>query len=59
MKKCIICGADAVFCIKGSSDYYCEGCAMEHFADISYLQKIEQEAKALKKIVDEKIHESS
>ena len=54
-KKCIICDKEATLCIKDTSDYYCEECAKESFADITYLQKIENQAKALKKIVDEKI----
>ena len=57
-KKCIICGKEAVFCVKESSEYYCDECAKEQFADISYLQKIEEEAKKLKKIVDEKLEDS-
>ena len=39
-KKCIICGEEALFCIKDSSEFYCEECAKEQFADISYLHEI-------------------
>ena len=56
-KKCIICGAEATFCIKGTSDYYCQECAEEHFADLSVLEKVEDEAQKLKKFIDEKMEE--
>ena len=56
-KKCIICGNEAVYKIKDSNEYYCEECAKEHFADVSYLQKVEEEALKLKKLVDKKIEE--
>ena len=54
-KKCIICDNEAVFCIKDTSDYYCEECAKEQFSDISYLQNIEEQARKLKEVVDEKM----
>jgi hypothetical protein len=41
-KKCIICGKPAKFLIKGTSDYYCEECAEENFAEISMLQTVEE-----------------
>ncbi len=44
-KKCIICGAEAKYLIKGTSDYYCDECAEENFADISLLQKVEDKAR--------------
>jgi len=44
-KKCIICGAEAKFLIKGTSDYYCDECAEENFSDISLLQTVEQKNK--------------
>jgi len=53
-KKCIICGQEAEFVIKNSSEAYCKDCAIEHFNDLSYLQKIEDEAKRLHKLVKEK-----
>ncbi len=40
-KKCIICGSEAVFGIKDSSESYCKECAEEHFDDLSYLEKLE------------------
>jgi len=55
MKKCIICGEEATLCIKDTSDYYCEECAKENFSDLSYLLKVEEQARALKQLVDEKI----
>ncbi len=53
-KKCIICGKEARFYIKGTSDYYCEECAKEHFSDLSLLVGIEEQAEKIKKIVEEK-----
>ena len=53
-KKCIICGEEAEFVIKNSSESYCADCAKEHFSDISFLQKIEDEAKKLDQYVKEK-----
>lgn len=54
-KKCVICGGEAEFCIKGTSDYYCKGCAEEHFDDISVLQKVEDEAKRLKEFIKKRM----
>lgn len=54
-KKCIICSDPAVYKIKDTSDYYCEDCAEENFADISILVKVEDEAKRLKVFVDSQI----
>lgn len=53
-KKCIICGEEANFCIKGSNETYCEDCAKEHFNDLSFLQKVEEEAKLIKEAIKEK-----
>ncbi len=53
-KKCVICEEPAKFCVKGTNDFYCPSCAEENFADIGMLQKIEEEAKVLKKLIDEK-----
>ncbi len=52
-KKCLICTKDAVFCIKGTSDCYCEPCAQEQFGDITYLVKVEDEARRLKEAIEE------
>lgn len=54
-KKCIICEEkEAKYAVKGSNEVYCEECAKEHFADISLLVKVEEQAKKLKALVDEK-----
>lgn len=53
-KKCIICDEEAEFCIKGSSECYCRGCAEEHFGDVKMLQKVEEEAMNLKQCLKEK-----
>ena len=58
-KKCIICNKEAEFTIKDSTEYYCKECAGEHFSDLSFLQKVEQETRVLKEIIEEKMqHES-
>jgi hypothetical protein len=63
-KRCIICGEQAEYLIKDTSDYYCKDCAAENFGDITMLVKVEEQAKILKKLVeragssDEKDHES-
>jgi hypothetical protein len=51
-KKCIICGREAEFGIKDSNEYYCKECAIEHFEDLSYLQKIEEQAVILKQLIE-------
>ncbi len=53
-KKCTICGSEADRCIKGSSEYYCDECAKEHFADPSLLVKVESDARKLKDMIEEK-----
>ena len=53
-KHCIICNESAVYKIKDTSDYYCDDCAQENFADISLLVKVEEEAQKLKQFVEEK-----
>jgi hypothetical protein len=55
MRKCIICGKKAEFAIKNSSESYCAECAEEHFSDVSYLQKVEEEAKKLESLVKKQI----
>ena len=54
-KRCIICDQEAEFKIKDTADFYCQSCAEENFADLSVLVKMEEEAQALKKIIEEKI----
>jgi len=51
-KKCTICGKEANFCIKDSSDFYCEECAEDLFDDLSCLVKAEEQASALKDALD-------
>lgn len=41
-KKCIICGEMAKYCIRDCSDFYCEECAEENFADMSLLEKVDE-----------------
>lgn len=55
-KKCIICGEEAKFSIKDTSDHYCEECAAEQFSDISLLVRVEDQARKVKQLVEE--HES-
>lgn len=52
-KKCTICGAEARFNIKDTSEYYCQDCAEEQFDDISALVKVEEQAKKIKKMIEE------
>ncbi|MFP4424645.1 MAG: hypothetical protein ACLFP2_05470 [Candidatus Woesearchaeota archaeon] len=52
-KKCILCGEPALYCVKGTSDYYCEECAKENFADIALLVRVEDIARRLKERLDE------
>jgi hypothetical protein len=56
-KKCIICGKEAKYNIKDSSEYYCPECAEEQFDDISVLISVEEQAKKVKKLVDEHVPE--
>ena len=39
-KKCIICGNEAEFRIRDSSESYCKDCAEEQFDDLGYLEKV-------------------
>jgi len=54
MKKCIICSQEAIYCIKDTTDYYCQNCAEENFGDITYLQKIEEQT--AEKLVNKKLN---
>ncbi len=54
-KKCIVCGAEAEYRIKDTSEFYCMECAEENFSDISLLVKVEEQAQRLKEAVQEKI----
>ena len=53
----MICGKPAEFSIKGSSSYYCKECADENFSNLELLQKIEEQARKLKKVVEDKTTE--
>ena len=57
-KKCIICNEEAKYSIKNSSECYCEECAKEHFNDVSVLISVEEQAKKIKKLIEEKSEES-
>lgn len=58
-KRCIICGEEAEFSIKDSTEYYCTGCALESFSDLSFLQKLEHDARILKEIIDKKMQDDT
>jgi hypothetical protein len=51
-KKCIVCGEDAVYGIKDTSNYYCDECAAENFSDLAMLVKVEEIARKLKQKLD-------
>ena len=53
-KKCVICSEEASYCIKGTSDFYCEECARENFSDIDLLEEVESQAKAIKDLIKQK-----
>lgn len=56
-KKCIVCGGEAQFVIKNSSEAYCESCAIECFGDTSVLQHVEEQARELKELIKEEVAE--
>jgi len=53
-KKCIICGEEAIYSIKGTSDSYCDECAREHFNDVNVLVTVEEQAKMIQQMIEEK-----
>ena len=56
-KKAIICNEEeAIYKIKDTSDYYCQDCAEENFADTSILLKVEEEAQRLNEYVEQKLN---
>ena len=57
IKKWLICEEEAKFAIKHTKDYYCEECAEDQFGDISYLVKIDEQAKQQEKSIIEKLEE--
>lgn len=54
-KKCNICNDTATFSVKDTSDFYCKQCAEESFGDLTLLMAIEEQAKDLKRMIDDKI----
>jgi hypothetical protein len=58
-KKCIICGQEAKHQVKGTNNYYCDECADTLFGDPSLLVRVEEEARKLKALVDNKLKEES
>ncbi len=54
-KICCLCDDPAKFVLKSTSDYYCKECAIDFFGDISLLLPLEEQAKQLKKFIDEKV----
>ncbi|MBD3259297.1 hypothetical protein GF371_01560 [Candidatus Woesearchaeota archaeon] len=56
-KKCMICGAEGEYIIKNTSDVYCKDCAADCFSDLSFLQKVEEQAQELKQMVKKKMEE--
>ncbi len=57
-KKCVICEETAQFCVKDTSDFYCKGCAEENFGDLTLLLAIEDQAKELKKVIDDSLDDT-
>jgi hypothetical protein len=57
VKKCIICEEQAAFKIKDTVDFYCKTCALENFADLTMLLTLEEEAKLLKKVIEDRLSE--
>ncbi len=56
-KRCIVCGEEAVYRIKDTSDFYCTECAQENFADLTMLLKVEEEVTRLKDVLKERLKE--
>ncbi len=54
-KRCILCGEEAKFKIKDSTDFYCQDCAEDSFSDLDLLVKVEEEAQQLKNALKEKM----
>ena len=57
VKKCMICGEEAIYKIKDTPDYYCPECAEENFSDLDMLVKVEEEAQKLKNLLKEKMED--
>lgn len=54
-RKCTVCGEEAIYGIKDTSEYYCQECAEENFADLDLLVVLESQAQQLKDIVTKKL----
>ncbi len=54
-RRCIICEKEAEFKIKNSNESYCNGCAEEHFGDVSLLVRVEEEAQKLKDVIKKRM----
>jgi len=37
MKRCVLCGLEAQFAVKGSSEYYCKECGEMQFGSLDTL----------------------
>tara|TARA_Y100000310_G_C20365456_1_gene660949 strand:+ start:287 stop:490 length:204 start_codon:yes stop_codon:yes gene_type:complete len=53
VKKCIVCEQEAIYKIKDTSDFYCQECAEENFADLTMLLTLKEEAERLKEYLNE------
>ena len=65
-KSCTICGGTAEFLVKDSTQASCRECAVDCFRDISFLQKVEEQAKIVRekqrggfKLVEKKMIEDT
>lgn len=56
-KRCIICGGSASFAIKGSSEAYCRECALVNFSSLELLQQLDDQARLVSELVDERLQE--
>ena len=48
MKRCILCGLEANFVVKNSSEYYCKECGEMQFGSIDMLVPIEKQLSKIK-----------
>ena len=55
VKRCIVCEEEAAYKIRDTSDYYCQDCADDNFADLTLLVKLEEEAQRLKERLSDAI----
>ena len=57
-KRCIVCNAGAEFRIKDTSDFYCQDCAEENFADLTMLINVEEEAQRFRQVLQSRMESS-